>query len=111
MNLIRYIIGVLQIPRHWPDGMSKPGGWMTPYIYFMEMSPLFCTMDVPMDGIGNHMDSFMTEHQMSRVSVLFIAIIINIVITSIIIIIIIIIAHISYINIINIIITVCEMSA
>ena len=43
----------INVPDQWPDHFSHPT--MTPYEYFQEMSPMFCTTDVPYDMIGSHM--------------------------------------------------------
>ena len=39
---------------------------MTPYEYFEEMSPLFCTTDVPFDLIGEHMQDHVRRFQLSE---------------------------------------------
>lgn len=43
----------IRVPDTWPAHFSHPT--MTPYEYFSEMSPLFCTSDIPFDAIGSHM--------------------------------------------------------
>lgn len=48
----------IRVPDMWPAHFSHPT--MTPYEYFSEMSPLFCTTDIPFDVIGHHMQSVFT---------------------------------------------------
>ena len=48
----------------WPDHFSHPT--MTPYEYFQEMSPLFCTTDVPYDVTGSHMQTHIREFGLSQ---------------------------------------------
>jgi hypothetical protein len=43
----------IRVPDEWPSYFQHPT--MTPYEYFEEMSPLFCTTDVPFELIGEHM--------------------------------------------------------
>lgn len=38
---------------------------MSPYEYFQEMSPIFCTSDVPYDIIGEHMQDHVKEFDLS----------------------------------------------
>jgi hypothetical protein len=39
---------------------------MTPYEYFEEMSPLFCTIDVPFELIGEHMQEHVRRFELSE---------------------------------------------
>ena len=39
---------------------------MTPYEYFEEMSPLFCTTDVPFEFIGEHMQDHVHRFELSE---------------------------------------------
>jgi hypothetical protein len=39
---------------------------MTPYQYFEEMSPFFCTTDVPFDLIGEHMQDHVQRFELSE---------------------------------------------
>lgn len=48
----------IRVPDMWPAHFSHPT--MTPYEYFSEMSPLFCTTDIPFDVIGHHMQIVFT---------------------------------------------------
>ena len=41
---------------------------MTPYEYFEEMSPLFCTTDVPFNLIGEHMEDHVRRFELSEKS-------------------------------------------
>lgn len=45
----------IRVPESWPSHFNHPS--MTPYEYFSEMSPLFCTTDIPFDVIGSHMQN------------------------------------------------------
>lgn len=52
------LFGMIRVPDMWPAHFSHPA--MTPYEYFLEMSPLFCTTDIPFDVKGHHMQSVFT---------------------------------------------------
>lgn len=45
----------IRVPDRLPAHLSHPT--MTHYEYFSEMSPLFCTSDIPFDVIGHHMQN------------------------------------------------------
>ncbi|KAJ8319270.1 hypothetical protein KUTeg_004361 [Tegillarca granosa] len=53
----------IEVPEKWLTYLSHPT--MSPYQYFQEMSPLFCTTDVPYEVIGEHMQQHVTEHNLS----------------------------------------------
>ncbi|KAJ8314770.1 hypothetical protein KUTeg_006920 [Tegillarca granosa] len=53
----------IEVPEKWPTYFSHPT--MSPYQYFQEMSPLFCTTDVPYEVIGEHMQQHVREHNLS----------------------------------------------
>jgi hypothetical protein len=53
----------IEVPDRWPEYFSHPV--MTPHEYFREMSPLFCTTDVPFDVIGEHMQDHVRKHELS----------------------------------------------
>ena len=38
---------------------------MTPEEYFAEMSPIFCTAEIPFDAIGEHMQNYVTTNELS----------------------------------------------
>lgn len=40
----------IEVPEQWPWYFQDPR--MFPYEYFEEMSPLFCTTDIPFEAIG-----------------------------------------------------------
>lgn len=44
----------IRVPDRWPAHFSHPT--MTPFECFSEMSPPFCTSDIPFDVIGSHME-------------------------------------------------------
>ena len=54
----------ISVPDQWTDQFSHPT--MTPYQYFQEMSPLFCTTDVPFDVIGSHMQAHIKKFGLSQ---------------------------------------------
>ena len=54
----------IRVPEEWPAYFRHPT--MTPYQYFEEMSPLFCTTDVPFDIIGEHMQDHVRRFQLSE---------------------------------------------
>ena len=53
----------IQVPDQWPPYFQHPT--LSPYEYFEEMSPLFCTTEIPFDAIGGHMQAHIWEHQLS----------------------------------------------
>ena len=52
------------VPDQWPEHFSHPS--MSPQQYFEEMSPLFCTTDVPFDVIGPHMQTHIRKFGLSQ---------------------------------------------
>ena len=54
----------ISVRDQWTDQFSHPT--MTPYQYFQEMSPLFCTTDVPFDVIGSHMQAHIKKFGLSQ---------------------------------------------
>ena len=54
----------IRVPDEWPSHFRHPT--MTPYQYFEEMSPLFCTTDVPFELIGDHMQDHVRRFQLSE---------------------------------------------
>ena len=54
----------IRIPDDWPSHFQHPT--MTPYEYFEEMSPLFCTIDVPFELIGEHMQEHVRRFELSE---------------------------------------------
>jgi hypothetical protein len=53
----------LQVPEKWSDGFSSQ---LSPHEYFREMSPIFCTTDIPFDAIGKHMQDHIRECGLSQ---------------------------------------------
>ncbi|XP_071137847.1 uncharacterized protein [Mytilus edulis] len=54
----------IRVPDEWPSHFQHPT--MTPYQYFEEMSPLFCTTDVPFEVIGEHMQEHVRRFELSE---------------------------------------------
>lgn len=54
----------IRVPDTWPAHFSH--STMTPYEYFSEMSPLFCTTDIPFDVIGHHMQDHAKRFNLSE---------------------------------------------
>lgn len=54
----------IRVPQNWPLHFQYPS--MTPYEYLQEMSPLFCTTDVPFEVIGEHMQQDARQFEQSR---------------------------------------------
>ena len=55
----------IQVPDIWPNHMKHD---LTPYEYFSEMSPLFCSSDIPFNSIGEHMQQHAHARHMSEKS-------------------------------------------
>lgn len=53
----------IRVPDTWPAHFNH--STMTPYEYFSEMSPLFCTTDIPVDAIGHHMQNHAKRFHLS----------------------------------------------
>jgi hypothetical protein len=54
----------IRVPDKWPSYFQHPT--MTPYEYFEEMVPLFCTTDVPFDLTGEHMQDHVQRFELSE---------------------------------------------
>ena len=54
----------IAVPEEWEQGFQQPDN-LDPYDYFSEMSPIFCTTDIPFEAIGKHMQNFARESEMS----------------------------------------------
>ena len=54
----------IRVPDKWPSYFQHPT--MTTYQYFEEMSPLFCTTDVPFDLICEHMQDHVQRSELSE---------------------------------------------
>ena len=53
----------IEVPDQWPPYFQHPT--ITPFEYFQEMSPLFCTTKIPFEAIGEHMQTHIRSHQLS----------------------------------------------
>ena len=63
------IFGMLEVDIRVPDSWSlefRSKFNLSPEHYFSEMSPLFCTANLPFDSIGAHMQEHAREHQLSE---------------------------------------------
>lgn len=54
----------IEVPEEWPSYCQHPV--MTPREYFREMSPLFCTTDVPFEAMGEHMRHHVEKANLSK---------------------------------------------
>ncbi len=55
----------ISVPDSWDQVNFKPTTQLTPYEYFEEMSPLFCTTQVDIDSVGTHMQDHVRECKLS----------------------------------------------
>ena len=55
----------LNVPERWGKGFEKFSK-LTPYEYFKEMSPIFCTSEVPYEAFGKHMQDYVEEMSMGK---------------------------------------------
>ena len=53
----------IEVPQQWPPYFQHPT--MTPYQYFQEMSPLFCSTEIPFEAIGQHMQTHIRQYNLS----------------------------------------------
>ncbi|KAK3085829.1 hypothetical protein FSP39_009262 [Pinctada imbricata] len=53
----------ISVPEQWPIHIQND---LSPYDYFEEMAPLFCTSDVPFELIGSHMQEYVKSHGLSE---------------------------------------------
>ncbi|XP_053395709.1 uncharacterized protein LOC128555915 [Mercenaria mercenaria] len=53
----------IHVPSEWPWYFQDPR--MTFFQYFEEMSPLFCTTDIPFEAIGQHMQEHVQKYDLS----------------------------------------------
>ncbi len=53
----------LMVPDTWPSGKERDE---TPYEYFHDMSPIFCTTEVPFEVIGSHMQEHAKKYNISQ---------------------------------------------
>ena len=63
---------VIRVPTQWPDIMKNRPDFRerfaqyTPYDYFSEMSPLFCSTEIPFSSIGEFMREHAETHNLSK---------------------------------------------
>ena len=62
-NLFGKVEVDIEVTQEWPHYFSHPT--MSPYDYLQEMSPLFCTTDIPFDVIREHMQAHIWEYHLS----------------------------------------------
>ena len=62
---LNYLVCLLQVPKEWENADHQK---YTPQEYFAEMSPLFCTTEIPFDHIGEHMQNYTREKELSQVT-------------------------------------------
>jgi hypothetical protein len=55
----------LECPTTWDEVKYRPPTTSTPWEYFAEMSPIFCTTEIPFDLIGRHMQTHVEKHNLS----------------------------------------------
>ena len=53
----------IEVPLQWGKCFKSD---ISPYEYFCEMSPLFCTSDIDFDHMGEHLKQFIEEHNLSK---------------------------------------------
>ncbi len=53
----------IEVPSAWEGQVQHP---VTPREYFSEMSPLFCTVDIPFEAIGEHMQNHAVVQNLSQ---------------------------------------------
>ena len=53
----------IRVPKQWSSHFRHPT--LSPYDYFREMSPLFCSTDIAFDDIGAHKQAHIREYQLS----------------------------------------------
>ena len=54
----------IEVPQHWPCYFKHS----TPFQYFREMSPLFCTTEIHFEAIGHHMQKHVVTYNLSKAS-------------------------------------------
>ena len=55
----------LRVPERWGKGFENFSN-LTPYEYFKEMSPIFCTSKIPFESSGKHMQRYVEEMSMGQ---------------------------------------------
>lgn len=55
----------LEVPTQW-QGTTRPQTNLSPEEFFSEMSPLFCTAEIPFEKIGKHMQEHARSHGLSE---------------------------------------------
>lgn len=62
-NLFGMVEVDIEVPSQWPWYFQSPT--LTPYEYFREMSPLFCSTDIPYEAMGSHMQRHVDHYNLS----------------------------------------------
>ena len=55
----------LRVPETWDEVMYRPTTSLNPYDYFEEMSPIFCTSEIPVERTGRFMQDYIKENDLS----------------------------------------------
>ncbi|XP_046346617.2 uncharacterized protein LOC124127210 [Haliotis rufescens] len=55
----------IHTPEQWIPGQNPHGTRLSPREYFEEMTPLFCNADVPFEVVGEHMQDYIRENDLS----------------------------------------------
>ena len=56
----------LEVPDTFEKSMIRPNTSLSPFEYFSEFSPIFCTTEVPFECIGEHMQNFAMQNNLSQ---------------------------------------------
>ena len=56
----------LEVPDTFEKSLIRPNTNLLPYEYFSEFSPIFCTTKVPFECIGEHMQNFAKQNNLSQ---------------------------------------------
>ena len=65
-TLFGFLEDSIEVPDKFEKSLMKPNTHLSPYAYFSEFSPIFCTTEVPFDYIGEHMQNFAKQNNMSQ---------------------------------------------
>ncbi|MES9906421.1 MAG: hypothetical protein ABW168_27535 [Sedimenticola sp.] len=56
----------IRVPDSWDEVDHSPDTDLSPYDYFREMSPIFCSSEIPFDEIGPLMQEYVKSHNLSK---------------------------------------------
>ena len=62
----RFLEVSLEAPDTFEKSMIKHNTSLSPFEYFSEFSPIFCTTEVPFKCIGEHMQNFAKQNNLSQ---------------------------------------------